>query len=44
MACLCEFELGSGNVDLQMVSGYSSAEFAEQYAVHVRDRSLSKEA
>ena len=41
MACLCEFQLGSGNVDLQMVSGYTSAELAEQYAVHVCDQSLS---
>lgn len=38
MASLCEFELGSGDVDLQMVSGYHSAESEEQYAVHVRDQ------
>ena len=37
MACLCEFELGRGNVDFQVVSGYHPAEFEEQYAVHVRD-------
>lgn len=36
MASLCEFELGSGDVDLQMVPGYDSAESEEQYAVHVR--------
>ena len=35
MASLCKFELGSGDVDLQMVSGYYSAESEEQYAVHV---------
>ena len=38
MACLCKFELGSGDVDFQMVSGYYSAEFEKQYAVHVRDQ------
>lgn len=37
MAGLCKSELGSGDVDLQMVSGYNSAESEEQYAVHVRD-------
>ena len=44
MACLCEFELGSGDVDLQMASDCSSAEFEKQYAVHVRDQSLSEYA
>lgn len=44
MACLCKFELGSGDVDLQMASDCSSAEFEKQYAVHVRDRSLSEYA
>ncbi len=38
MACLCKSELGSGDVDLQVVSGYRSAEFEKQYAVHVRDQ------
>lgn len=37
MAGLCEFELGGGDVDFQVVSGYYSAEFEEQYAVYVRD-------
>ena len=36
MASLCKFELGRGNVDLQVVSSYYSAESKEQYAVHVR--------
>lgn len=44
MASLCKFELGSGDVDLQMVSGYHPAESEEQYAVHVRDRFSSKNA
>ena len=44
MACLCKFELGSGDVDLQMVSVYHPAEFEEQYAVHVRDLSPSENA
>ena len=35
MASLREFELGGGDVDLQMVPGYYSAESEEQYAVHV---------
>ena len=38
MACLCEFELGGGDVDFQMVSSYGSTEFEEQYAVHVCDQ------
>lgn len=38
MASLCKSELGGGNVDLQMVSGYYPAESEEQYAVHVRDQ------
>ena len=44
MASLCKFELGSGDVDLQMVSGYHSAESEEQYAVHVRDHFPSENA
>lgn len=43
MASLCKFELGGGDVDLQMVSGYNSAESEEQYAVHIRGlRSLGQ--
>lgn len=37
MACLCEFELGGSDVDLQMASGYDTTKFKKQYAVHVRD-------
>ena len=44
MARLCKFELGSGDVDLQMVSGDYSAEFEEQHAVHVRDHFPAKNA
>ena len=44
MARLCESELGGGDVDLQMVSGYRSAESEEQYAVYVRDQFPSEKA
>ena len=44
MACLCESELGGGDVDIQMVSGYCSAESEEQYAVHVRDQFTTENA
>lgn len=44
MASLWKFELGSGDVDLQVVSVYSPAESEEQYAVHVRSHSPSGDA
>ena len=43
MASLCKFKLGNGDVDLQMVSGYPSAESEEQHAVHVRDHFPTQE-
>ena len=37
MAGFCEFELGYGDVAVQVVSRDNSAKFEEQYEVHVSD-------